>query len=68
MKLIYEDKEYSYLELIESIQGLEYLLISNSITDAKTLPPVIRQLNVAPLLAEAIRRIYEEKSVSSLFD
>jgi ribose-phosphate pyrophosphokinase len=28
----------------------------------------IRQLTVAPLLGEAIRRINEESSISSLFD
>ena len=28
----------------------------------------IRQVSIAPLMAEAIRRISEERSVSSLFD
>jgi ribose-phosphate pyrophosphokinase len=28
----------------------------------------IRQLSIAPLMAEAIRRISDERSVSSLFD
>jgi ribose-phosphate pyrophosphokinase len=28
----------------------------------------IRQLTIAPLMAEAIRRISDERSVSSLFD
>jgi len=37
-------------------------------TDAMNASPTIRQLSVAPLIAEAIRRITEERSVSSLFD
>jgi ribose-phosphate pyrophosphokinase len=37
-------------------------------TSAMTESPSIRQLSVAPLIAEAIRRITEESSVSSLFD
>jgi ribose-phosphate pyrophosphokinase len=37
-------------------------------TAAMTQAPKIRQLTVAPLIAEAIRRITEERSVSSLFD
>jgi ribose-phosphate pyrophosphokinase len=28
----------------------------------------IRQLTIAPLMAEAMRRIHDESSVSSLFD
>jgi ribose-phosphate pyrophosphokinase len=44
------------------------------ITDTIAPPPAvaksakIRQLTIAPLLAEAIRRIADESSVSSLFD
>ena len=37
-------------------------------TDAVAKGPNIRQLTVAPLIAEAIRRITEDRSVSSLFD
>jgi ribose-phosphate pyrophosphokinase len=37
-------------------------------TEAVTNSPAIRQLTVAPLIAEAIRRITEDRSVSSLFD
>jgi ribose-phosphate pyrophosphokinase len=37
-------------------------------TDAIRAAPNIRQVPIAPLLAEAIRRISEERSVSSLFD
>ncbi|MDB5365734.1 MAG: phosphoribosylpyrophosphate synthetase [Rhodospirillales bacterium] len=37
-------------------------------TEAVASAPNIHQLTVAPLIAEAIRRISEERSVSSLFD
>jgi ribose-phosphate pyrophosphokinase len=37
-------------------------------TDAVAKSANIRQLTVAPLIAEAIRRITEDRSVSSLFD
>jgi ribose-phosphate pyrophosphokinase len=36
-------------------------------TEAVQAAPNIRQLPIAPLLAEAMRRISEESSVSSLF-
>jgi ribose-phosphate pyrophosphokinase len=47
---------------------IEELVITNSIplSPAKELPK-IRVLSVAPLLAEAIRRIHDEESVSTLF-
>jgi ribose-phosphate pyrophosphokinase len=44
------------------------------VTDSIAAPPAvadatrIRQLTIAPLLAEAIKRIADESSVSSLFD
>lgn len=49
--------------------GIKELVVTNSIP----IPPSkmsdkIKVLSVAPLLAEAIRRIYEELSVSVLFD
>jgi ribose-phosphate pyrophosphokinase len=37
-------------------------------TEAVRLAQNVRQLSIAPLLAEAIKRISEERSVSSLFD
>jgi ribose-phosphate pyrophosphokinase len=37
-------------------------------TEAVRVAKNIRQLSIAPLMAEAIRRISEERSVSSLFD
>ncbi|MEK9597916.1 MAG: phosphoribosylpyrophosphate synthetase, partial [Alphaproteobacteria bacterium] len=36
-------------------------------TEAMRVAKNIRQITVAPLLGEAIRRIHEERSVSSLF-
>jgi len=44
------------------------LVVTDSIPhDPASLPPGIRVLSVAPLLAEAIRRIHDEESLSSLF-
>ncbi|MEK7314562.1 MAG: ribose-phosphate pyrophosphokinase [Candidatus Eisenbacteria bacterium] len=48
--------------------AVKELVITDSIPHAPgTLPPKIRMLSVAPLLAEAIRRIHDEESLSSLF-
>ncbi len=49
---------------------LRELVITDSIqaTDGVTASSRIRQLPIAPLLGEAIRRIADETSVSSLFD
>ena len=49
---------------------LEKLIITDSIvtTEAIRVSRNIEQLTIAPLMAEAIRRISEETSVSSLFD
>ena len=49
---------------------IEMLVITDSIvaTEAVRAAPNIRQLTIAPLMAEAIQRISEERSVSSLFD
>ncbi len=53
-----------------SSSPLEALIITDSIaaTEAVRVSHNIEQLTVAPLMAEAIRRISEESSVSSLFD
>ncbi|MET0250576.1 MAG: ribose-phosphate pyrophosphokinase [Novosphingobium sp.] len=50
--------------------ALEELVITDSIlpTDATTESSRIRILSIAPLIGEAIRRIADESSVSSLFD
>jgi ribose-phosphate pyrophosphokinase len=49
---------------------IEMLVITDSIvaTEAVRVAHNIRQVTIAPLMAEAIRRISEERSVSSLFD
>jgi ribose-phosphate pyrophosphokinase len=49
---------------------LEMMTITDSIlaTDGVRQTKNIRQLTIAPLLAEAVRRINDESSVSSLFD
>jgi ribose-phosphate pyrophosphokinase len=49
---------------------IEMLTITDSIgaTEAVRLAHNVRQLTIAPLLAEAMRRISTESSVSSLFD
>ena len=49
---------------------IEMLVTTDSIraTEAQRLARNVRQLTIAPLIAEAIRRISEERSVSSLFD
>lgn len=49
---------------------LEHLVTTDSITatEAVRLAHNIRQITIAPLMAEAMLRISEERSVSSLFD
>jgi len=49
---------------------IKSVVITDSImaTEAVRLAQNVRQLSIAPLLAEAIKRISEERSVSSLFD
>ena len=49
---------------------IEMMTITDSIlgTEAVRLAPNVRQVTIAPLIAEAMRRISDESSVSSLFD
>jgi ribose-phosphate pyrophosphokinase len=53
-----------------SASPLESLVITDSIeaTAAVRVSQTVRQLTIAPLLAEAMARVSEERSVSSLFD
>jgi ribose-phosphate pyrophosphokinase len=50
--------------------ALKELVITDTIqpTDAALASPKVRVLTIAPLIGEAIRRIADESSVSSLFD
>jgi len=56
------------IERIDKCKELEYLLITDSIPLGPRRHPRIKVLSVAGLLAEAIKRIHNEESVSSLFD
>ncbi len=57
------------IERIEQCKGLEKLLITDSIPlSADKKNEKIEVLSVADLLAEAIKRIHNEESVSCLFD
>jgi ribose-phosphate pyrophosphokinase len=49
---------------------IEMMVTTDSIlaTEAVRLAPNVRQITIAPLIAEAMRRISDESSVSSLFD
>jgi ribose-phosphate pyrophosphokinase len=53
-----------------SASPLESLVMTDSIqgTEAVRVSQTVRQLTIAPLLAEAMARVSEERSVSSLFD
>jgi ribose-phosphate pyrophosphokinase len=53
-----------------SASPLSELVITDSIpaTEAVKMARNIRQITIAPLMAESIQRISEERSVSSLFD
>jgi len=57
------------MERVSNCKDLEGLLISDSIPlDNHKKHPQIKVLSVANLLGEAIKRIHNEESVSSLFD
>jgi ribose-phosphate pyrophosphokinase len=53
-----------------SASPLEKLVVTDSIqaTEAVRLSNTIEQLTIAPLMADAVRRISDESSISSLFD
>jgi len=57
------------IERIEKCKDLQELVITDSIPlTGEKKSPKIKVLSVASLLAEAIKRIHNEESVSSLFD
>ena len=57
------------LARVEASQ-LRELVVTDSIAapEGAEISPKLRRLTIAPLFAEAIRRIADESSVSSLFD
>ena len=66
--MTWPNQRYSLIRV--SASPMEKLVITDSIqsTEAVRVSHNIDQLTIAPLMAEAIGRISEETSVSSLFD
>jgi ribose-phosphate pyrophosphokinase len=46
---------------------IKQLMITDSVNHGGLLPPNVVELSIAPLLGEAVQRIHEERSLSSLF-
>ncbi|KAL7536224.1 hypothetical protein ACHAXR_009551 [Thalassiosira sp. AJA248-18] len=55
-------------EKIQEMDCLKYLLISNSVAIERDLPPKIRKLSIAPLLAESVARALHSESISTMMN
>ena len=53
---------------LQELDGLQYVLISNSVAVDARLPPKVRKLSIAPLLAEAVARALHSESISALMN
>lgn len=53
-------------EKIQEMDCLKYLLISNSVAIERELPPKIRKLSIAPLLAESVAKHLHSESIRSM--
>lgn len=53
-------------EKIQDMDCLNFLLISNSVAIDRELPPKIRKLSIAPLLAESVARSLHSDSISTM--
>lgn len=55
-------------EMMDKLDGLKYLLVSNSVAVDRDLPKKVRTLSIAPLLAESIARSLHSESISTMLD
>lgn len=53
---------------LQKCEGLDYALISNTVMSSTQLPPKIRLLSVAPLLAEAVSRSLNNQSITGILN
>eukprot|EP00573_Skeletonema_grethae_P005700 CAMPEP_0201692336 /NCGR_PEP_ID=MMETSP0578-20130828/5258_1 /ASSEMBLY_ACC=CAM_ASM_000663 /TAXON_ID=267565 /ORGANISM="Skeletonema grethea, Strain CCMP 1804" /LENGTH=574 /DNA_ID=CAMNT_0048177695 /DNA_START=110 /DNA_END=1834 /DNA_ORIENTATION=+ len=65
---VFHNPENNAPEMFQELEGLKYMLISNSVTNNRDLPPKIRTLSIAPLLSEAVVRSLHSESIMSMLD